>query len=85
MKRDSQLWWWAMAAGVLGVFSAHFDLLSLCCELGDRAKALIELASVLVATLSGVMRASPLHDISDEGRAAFKAAKARSDEKRNGD
>lgn len=69
MTRDSQLWWWFMAAGVLGVFSAHFDLLEMCCALGDRSKALIELASLLVATLSGIMRASPINNVSDAYRA----------------
>lgn len=70
MTRDSHLWWFVMAAGVLGVFSAHFDLLEICCAFGDKSKALIELASVLVATLSGVMKASPL-DISTRGRQKY--------------
>lgn len=67
MTRDSRLWWLVMAGGVLGVFSSHFDLLQACCELGDRAQAFIELASIVVAMLAGKMSMSPL-PISDEGR-----------------
>lgn len=66
MKRDSGWWWVGVAAGILGVFSAHFDLLEMCCALGDKSKALIELASLLVATISGVMRASPINGVSQE-------------------
>lgn len=70
MTRDSQLWWLLMAGAILTTFSAHFDLLALCCDLTDKTKALIELGSLVVATLAGVMKASPL-PISDEGRAKY--------------
>lgn len=76
MKRDSNWWWLLMLGGVLGVFSAHFDLLEACCELGDRSKALIELASLITATLAGVMRASPINGVSFEYRSKKAAEKA---------
>lgn len=71
MTRDSKLWWFVMGAGVLGVFSAHFDLLQACCDLGDKSKAVIELASLVLATAGGLMRASPINAISDRGRAKY--------------
>lgn len=67
MTRDSRVWWLVMAGGILGVLSAHFDLLVACCELGARSQALIELGCILVTTLAGKMSMSPL-PISDEGR-----------------
>lgn len=66
MTRDSKLWWFVMAAGVLGVFSAHFDLLQACCDLGDRSKALIELASLVIGIVAGKMATSPLRHSEDD-------------------
>jgi hypothetical protein len=79
MNRDSQLWWWLMAGAILTALSSRFDALDvlLPAQHTDKAHALIEMASLIVATVSGIMRASPIHDISDEGREKFKAAAER--------
>lgn len=79
MNRDSQLWWWLMAGAILTAISSRFDALDvlLPAQHTDKAHAIIEMASLVVATVSGVMRASPIKNISDEGRERFKAAAER--------
>jgi hypothetical protein len=72
MKRDNPVWLWLMAGAILSTFSAHFDLLERCCDLGDKAKALIELASLVLTGVSGVMYKSPLR-LSDKGRRHYAA------------
>lgn len=70
MTRDNKLWIVLMVGAILSTLSAHFDLLELCCDLTDKTKALIEIGSLVTATISGLMFKSPL-DLSDEGRAKF--------------
>lgn len=67
MTRDNKLWIVLMVGAILSTFSAHFDLLKLCCSFTDKTKALIEIASLALASVSGLMYKSPL-DLSDEGR-----------------
>lgn len=70
MKRDNPIWLWLMGAAILSTFSAHFDLLEMCCNVGDKTKAFIELASLTLTGVSGVLYKSPL-DLSDHGRRKY--------------
>lgn len=76
MTRDNKLWLVLMIGAVLSTLSAHFDLLEMCCALTDKTKALIEIGSLITATVSGLMFKSPL-DLSDEGRAKYFADRVR--------
>lgn len=72
MTRDNKIWIVLMVGAILSTLSAHFDLLELCCALTDKTKALIEIGSLITATVSGVMFKSPL-DISEQGRKKYLA------------
>lgn len=68
MTRDSKLWWVVIAGSVLTAMTGHFDLLHKAFPtMPVYVDAQIELVSMIIGIVSGVMRMSPL-PISSEGR-----------------
>ena len=74
MTRDSKLWWFLMGGAVLTILSSRMDLIDRIIGHRDWVHASIELAALVVFGAAGVMRASPIHAISDEGRAKYREA-----------
>lgn len=75
MTRDSNLWWWVIAGAILTGLSSKMDVLDrlLPAAHTDTVHAAIELLAMIVGIVAGVMRASPINAISDEGKAKFQA------------
>lgn len=78
MTRDSKLWWFVMASALITAISSRMDLIDplLPTQHTDKAHALIELASLIVGIVGGMMKASPL-PLSDDGRAKYFADRVR--------
>lgn len=72
MTRDSSLWWWTMAAGLLLGISSRMDLIDPLLPLGhtDKVHAWIELLAFIIGSASGYAKASRL-PISDKGRERY--------------
>ena len=72
ITRDSKLWAWLIAGAVLTALGSNLNLIDplIPASTHTQVHAGINLASLLVATVAGILRSSPL-GISDQGRAAY--------------